>query len=273
MKQITIILVLILLLFSCENRFPEYKNLGGGVFVKLLSFTDSDAKIGSTNYVKADIKVYDGKQLLYHNFSDNILANNNPFNFLIKNLNQGDSAMFIIDKGKFEKKMGSFNFPQLKSSELYVTIKVHQFYSDLAYEKVKVDEEMLEQLILKRYLAENNISSKYKKNGVYIIQKKEGKGDPIVKGNKVIVNYTANFVNYIEFDNTYNDIAFTFTYGNPDQVIRGLELAIKGMKLDEEIELVIPSQLAFGDEGSSTGVVPPYTTVVYALKIVKIERN
>ncbi|PJB13827.1 MAG: peptidylprolyl isomerase, partial [Flavobacteriales bacterium CG_4_9_14_3_um_filter_32_8] len=60
-------------------------------------------------------------------------------------------------------------------------------------------------------------------------------------------------------------------YGSPDQVIKGLEIAINGMKKGEKSKIIIPSQLAFGEEGSSTQIVPPFTTVIYELEIVNVK--
>lgn len=271
MKKLILIAALLTFLFSCDNRFPDYKDLGGDVYMKLLSFGDSNKAFNENEFVKAEIFVNDGVELLYHNFSDNILANSNPFNYLFEHLNEGDSAVFYVGRDGFLGKVKELNFPKINQKYLTVTIKIHQYYSIDEYPSVKTDGEMLEQVILKKYLAMNGFDENNNKSGVYIRQKKRGNGEPVSKGDKVVINYKAYFTNCIEFDNTYKDIAFTFTYGNPDQVIRGLEIAIKGMKKDEESIVVIPSQLAFGDEGSSTGVVPPYSTVVYKLKIVKIE--
>lgn len=275
MKKVVTISILLILFFSCNNRFSGYDDLGDDIYMKLLAFEESNNKFEAAAYIKTEIYVNDYIDLLYHNFPENILAKENPFNFLIKHLNEGDSAVFYVGKSVFKEKMNSFPFPEIKSEYLTITIKVHRFYSKKEYkeELVEMDNEMLEQVILKKYLAERGISSKDKKNGIYVKQIAEGKGKAIGTGDIVVINYKAHFTNHIEFDNTYLDMAFTFTLGTPDQVIKGLELAIKGMKQGEEAEIVIPSQFAFGEGGSSTGVVPPYTTVVYKLKIVKIEGN
>ena len=65
-----------------------------------------------------------------------------------------------------------------------------------------------------------------------------------------------------------NTRALDFQLGKPDQVIRGIEIALHHMRPGGEVRLVIPYYLAFGPEGSSTGIVPPYTTVVYRVKLL-----
>jgi len=79
-------------------------------------------------------------------------------------------------------------------------------------------------------------------------------------------------VNGVMFDDTYifKD-PLEFELGKPDQVIEGFMIGLKQMKVGGQASFVIPSQKAFGEEGSSTGIVPPYTTVVYDVELVGIK--
>jgi FKBP-type peptidyl-prolyl cis-trans isomerase len=104
---------------------------------------------------------------------------------------------------------------------------------------------------------------------VSTIQK--GQGISVETGKTLILKYKASFMDGIEFDNTYYQHFFEYTYGTPNQVIEGLAIALLGMKNKEKSKIIIPSQLAFGDKGSSTGIVPPFTTLVYELEIIDIK--
>ena len=42
------------------------------------------------------------------------------------------------------------------------------------------------------------------------------------------------------------------------------------MNEGEKAKFIIPSQLAYGGAGSSTGIIPPYTTVIYEIELVKL---
>ena len=42
------------------------------------------------------------------------------------------------------------------------------------------------------------------------------------------------------------------------------------MREGEKAKIIIPSQLAFGENGSSTGIVPPYTSVIYEVTMLKV---
>jgi FKBP-type peptidyl-prolyl cis-trans isomerase len=53
------------------------------------------------------------------------------------------------------------------------------------------------------------------------------------------------------------------------QVIGGLEEAIGRMREGEKALIILPSELAWGEKGSSTGIIPPFTSVIYELELLK----
>ena len=151
-----------------------------------------------------------------------------------------------------------------------VRIRVHQYYKQSEYLSEKEDKEMLEQVLLKKYLEEYEAEFN---QGVYMKQITKGKGKKIQKGDDITIAYTGFFLNRLEFDKISEATAFKFTYGTAGQVIKGLDIAIKSMRDGEKSKIIIPSHLAFGEEGSTTLVVPPFTTVIYELEILKLKRR
>ncbi len=109
------------------------------------------------------------------------------------------------------------------------------------------------------------------KEGCFISMMKWGEGDSVKIGKEVTLTYQAYFSNGEKFDDTeqWND-SMTFSYGQPLQVIDGLEKGIKGLTEGSEAKLIIPSRLAFGEEGSSSGIVPPYEALLYDIKIISV---
>ena len=74
-----------------------------------------------------------------------------------------------------------------------------------------------------------------------------------------------------EFDNTYGmEEPFVFNLGDPDQVIEGFETGLQLMRKRGKARFIIPSQLGFGDKGSSTGIVPPFATLVYEVELKNV---
>ena len=64
-----------------------------------------------------------------------------------------------------------------------------------------------------------------------------------------------------------------FTYGQEGQVIKGLEKAISFMNEGMKAKFIIPSQLAFGEMGSSSGIIPPNATLMYEIELLNINKQ
>jgi len=126
--------------------------------------------------------------------------------------------------------------------------------------------ELIEQSILQKYLTKHK-QYQYL-NGIYVKKLKKTGGDTIKNGNSLKLKYAGSFLNGIVFDQLLQNQYFYWKVGTPNQLIKGLEIAIKNMKKGEKSKIIIPSQLAFGALGSSTEIVPPYTTVIYNIEII-----
>lgn len=273
MKKIAIISLTLITLFSCDNKFPDYIKKEDGVYLKLLSFDDDDDDEFFNNADNAivSIVINDESGVLYKHYKeDPVNLKNNNFTFLLQHLKEGDSCNFKVSTEKIVKEFKPVKFNESESAYLDVTIKVYRYLTTVEYlsQKQGYDKEMMEQLILSKYLTEYTTKLK---QGVYVEKLIEGEGETIKKGDIITIAYKGYFVNRLEFDKIGGKTAFTFTYGTPGQVIKGLGIAINGMKKGEKSKIIIPSQLAFGEEGSTTRVVPPFTTAIYELEIINVK--
>jgi len=240
--------------------------------MKMLSFEEGNKEFDLADNAVVSIEVTGNEGLLYKRYKEDVInLENNEFNFLIQYLNEGDSCSFMVSKEKIVSEFKPVNFNRTTSDFVEVVIKVHQYLTKGEYLSTRqgYDKEMMEQLILTKYL--NEIDVKKTHQGIYVEQLTQGKGDEIKKGDIITIAYKGCFINRLEFDDISGATAFTFTYGTSGQVIKGLEIAIKGMKKGEKSKIIIPSQLAFGEEGSTTRVVPPFTTVIYELEIINVK--
>jgi FKBP-type peptidyl-prolyl cis-trans isomerase len=105
----------------------------------------------------------------------------------------------------------------------------------------------------------------------YILDSLADQSPRVQSGDLVTIVYTASFLDngkvFDELDPA--DGGLTFRLGDPDQVIKGLEAAVHLLPADGGSGLfLIPSSLAFGPQGSSSGIVPPWTPVLYSVTVV-----
>ena len=271
MRKIIIISLLLLTIYSCENKFPDYVKKDQGIYMKLLSFEEEGKGVNVGDHVVASIEIMGEEGLLYRRYKEDVInLENNKFNFLINYLNEGDSCKFMVSKARIMDEFSPISFNETSSDFLEVTIKIYEYLTKGEYlsQREAYDKEMMEQLILTKYLEEVNAKLEH---GIYKEQLITGSGKGIEKGDHISINYKGYFVSRLEFDNTYKRNAFTFTYGTPGQVIKGLDIAISGMKKGEKSKIIIPSQLAFGEKGSTTLIVPAFSTVIYELEIVNVK--
>lgn len=96
-----------------------------------------------------------------------------------------------------------------------------------------------------------------------------GVGDPVEKGDTVVVHYVGTLQDGYEFDNSNKRGApYTFTVGE-GKVIQGWEEGIIGMKVGGARILVIPPELGYGKNGF--GPVPPNAPLVFSIELLEVK--
>lgn len=96
-----------------------------------------------------------------------------------------------------------------------------------------------------------------------------GVGDPVEDGDTVVVHYVGTLQDGYEFDNSNKrGNPYTFTVGD-GKVIKGWEKGIIGMKVGGARILVIPPDLAYGEDGF--GPVPPNAPLVFSIELLEIK--
>ncbi len=106
--------------------------------------------------------------------------------------------------------------------------------------------------------------------GVYYIILEEGEGYYPQAGDSLEVGYAGFFTDGTMFDasDKYEENGtFSFVLGSPD-LIAGWNDGMKVINKDAKVQLIIPSQLAYGDTGQ--GNIPPYKTLVFVIKMLGI---
>lgn len=97
-----------------------------------------------------------------------------------------------------------------------------------------------------------------------------GMGLEATPGTQVSVHYTGTFVDGRKFDSSLDrGQLFQFSLG-AGQVIRGWDLGVLGMKVGGKRKLLIPSNLAYGENGAS-GAIPPNTPLIFEVELLEVK--
>lgn len=105
-------------------------------------------------------------------------------------------------------------------------------------------------------------------SGLKYVVTKEGEGDATpAKGSTITAHYTGTLLDGTKFDSSVDRNEPFVTAIGVGQVIAGWDEAFLAMKKGEKRTLIIPSDLAYGDNGYP-GVIPPKATLVFDVELI-----
>lgn len=270
-----------------KSPFPGYEEKPNGIYFKLLAIGDVEKKAAINDYITADIAYRTMSDSTFFSGRRRFQLSASRFPGSVDEcfamLSQGDSASFIISADNFFQKTLESPKPSFlhKQLNMKVDIRLVEVQTQEDYNREKEafltwieDFGDYEKVILKQFLEQKKIDVKPTATGMYFIPINQGHGMPVAAGDTVVVDYEGKFLNGKFFDSTKKrKEPFSFVLGQKWQVIDGLEEAIGYMREGEKALVILPSPLAFGRDGSSTGIIPPFTSVVFEVELLKVYRG
>lgn len=133
---------------------------------------------------------------------------------------------------------------------------------------------------LDAYMQANYPDVEPTKSGLYYIEEVKGTGDTIVPGDKIQIFYATWLIDSTLIDETNGYISgyrfepYEFVVG-AGTAIAGLEEAATYMQKGTIANLIINSQLAYGQNGNTFGTppVPGFTTLLMQVEVYKIYKS
>lgn len=108
-------------------------------------------------------------------------------------------------------------------------------------------------------------------DGLVIEDVKEGNGPEAKLGSKITVHYRGTFLDGKEFDSSYKGgqpITFPLEEG---RLIKGWTEGIPGMKVGGKRKLMVPYQMAYGENGTPDGTIGPKKDLNFEVELLKVE--
>lgn len=271
------LIFILLLAFGCRSDVSEYKAVSQNVQYKFLKFGEGEpVQVGKRVMLYLTVLDANGDSLHYvPNYPYFIEVKNHPIDSVLLELGGGDSIHMLVNRSVFNEYLKFYKPLQADTGllELRACIKEVLDSAEAVQEKLRLlsERELHEQLDLKGYLA--SIDSIDYIDDIYRVITVKTDGDSLEYGDQVSISYKGRFLNGYVFDDTEEkSVTPTFRYGEDYQLLEGVESGLKGMKEGESVKIILPSRRAFGEEGSLAGIVPPYTAVIFEIKIIKIEK-
>ncbi len=283
------LIISLLILGSCkkDSKFPGFTKSNKGFYYQLHSIGESEIKPQNGDYITADIAYLTINDSVFFEGRRKIRLEKPKYKGAIEDcimiLQKDESATFILQALPFFQTTLEADLPGFIKPEDYLKIKISliDIQSEAEYENEKVaflnwieDFGDYEKVILQQYLSEKKIDIKPDKNGMICLVINPGTGPAINKGDTITINYEGRFLNGKFFDSTKRrNQPFQFVFGTEWQVIKGIEDGLATMREGQKALFILPSELAFGQSGSSTGIIPPFTSLIYEVEVLKVSKG
>jgi FKBP-type peptidyl-prolyl cis-trans isomerase len=285
-RTIILIFTASLIFSSCERfaKYPGFKNAGNGIYYQLHAMGEDSVKARAGDYITVNIAYLTMEDSLFFKGIRKIQVSEPAYEGAIDEcfsmLSVGESATFIIPADNFFAVTLQNPLPRFISagSHIRITIEMLEIQSENAYNSEKEaflswieDFGDYEKVILKQFIAEEKLDVNPLPSGIYYLILNQGIGKKVETGDTVTVNYEGRFLNGKFFDSTIKrKQPFQFVYGTEWQVIEGLEEAIGMMREGEKSLFILPSERGFGTGGSTNSVIPPFTSLIFEVEILKV---
>lgn len=284
--RLAVFIIIATFLISCTRKspFPGYSLTRSGIHYKLNSFGESEKGAHPGDFIIIDIAYYTMDDSLFFEGRRKIKLDKSENKSGIEScflmMKEQENASFIISADDFFERTLETSLPHFLNEGDLMKISVDlievQTQNEFDNEKQAFlswieDFGDYEKTILQQYLQSSELPVQPSSSGIYHLTIKEGSGKCIEQGDTITINYEGKFLNGKFFDSTVKRRQpFQFVFGTEWQVIKGMENGLARMCEGEKAILILPSEMAFGTDGSSTGIVPPFTSLIYEVEILKV---
>ncbi|MDA3881813.1 MAG: FKBP-type peptidyl-prolyl cis-trans isomerase [Bacteroidales bacterium] len=283
--QYSLIFFIFLLCASCnykEQKHPNYTYDENGYYYQLLSFREQGRKVQAFNYVQADI-------YFFNQSGDSIIASE-QFEIQIKprysaclpdmllHAQKGDSISFISPNSACIRSVLVPEFSEMlaKEENLPFTITVHSVLSEQEYQTKQEqyrlwleNKQEFEHNTIKDYIA-NHRYSFTDTNGIFKYTIHQSLGEQPQENDLITISYQGSLLGG-EIINHFT--MMEYVYGTEWQVVEGIDRALQTMREGERALIIVPSEYAWGRNGSTNNLIKPFTTIVFDLELVSIEKE
>ncbi len=274
------------LIASCSrsSEYPGYSESNTGIYYKLLKINDTESRCKYGDFITTDITYKTLNDSVFFKGRRKFQINKPTFPGSVDEcftlIGEEESASFIVSVNDFFVNTLGSSVPgflnvtgKMKIEAEIVDIQTPEEYQKEKEAFIKWTDDFgeYEKVILRQYIEHSRLRLKPSSNGLYYLVIKPGNENPVSIGDTIVVHYEGRFLNGKFFDSTRKrNEAFQFVYGQQWQVIKGMEEAIGMMHEGERAVFILPSDMAFGETGSSTGIIPPFTSLIFEVELLSI---
>lgn len=191
------------------------------------------------------------------------------FDNALTHLSAGDSATVYVSADSLFMRVQQPLPPGVtKGSDMKFIVKIKSIQTMAEFQKAQEEKKNNEAKIMENYAQKNFPNATKTQYGMYRVVLKEGSGATITSGKSVKVDYTGKLINGTTFDSSVGREPIELSVGQ-GAVIPGWEQALMMMKKGEKSIFFIPSNLAYGEQGS--GPIPPFSPLIFEMEVIDVK--
>jgi len=154
-----------------------------------------------------------------------------------------------------------------------IGIRSPQWYEEAALEKRRADPQAYERKVIAKYLESSR--EPWQRWGTselhYVISGNASDTNRVQRGQQVLISWSGQ---RLEDGKVFDDSgssggSFPWRFGDPDQVIEGVQVAVSLLREGQEGIFILPSEMAFGAKGIE-GTLDPWTPVLYTVRLESV---
>lgn len=288
LKTSGFLLFLLTFFVGCSNIHPGYEKTKSGIYYQVISQVDSlkDMKADSGQFYIMEMNYGTADSLMFKSelLPDKVVKM--PFRQkefdgdvweALSLFSKGDSANFIIRADTFFlKTTRASEVPELflEKNEVHFSIKILNIQSQ---EEIEAElaafanaRRFAEPIEIAKFRAENNWTPEALESGLFFKKIKNGTGRKVKEGMFLTFDFE---IRHLDGAMVYSSIEASypgsFEYGKRFDT-EGFMQAMGMMSQGDEVELIIPSELAFGEAGRP-GMIEPYTPLHYYVRLTGVK--
>lgn len=287
MKWATLVVAGAAMMFACKSENgEEFQTLSEGLSFRVEKSNPNGQQVQKGDVLVGEMTVRFEDSVLYDTKGQvrRIAMADPSWDLMVgeelTRMHVGEVATYALDADVMSKYLSANQMPTSyragEGQKVYYTINLQDIVTreELMEEQEnymenmkKMEQEEPDSIL--SYVKKNNITAKPNDKGLYIIVKKKGNGPKVAMGKEVAIHYTGRLLDGTVFDSSIGKDPLTYVVGKMG-LIAGWEEGVKDQPAGTQLQLIIPSALAYGPQGAGRSI-PPYSPLVFDLEIVSVK--
>ncbi len=271
----------LLLAESCNDIHPGYSEVENGVYKKLIAFGDSGLIVANAEYTLFTLTTIQSGEVAPNSTSRSLMTIAQikelfPHVTLISEigtLHEGDKVRFILPSNFLSAIEDNSQPATHEGGNKEIEINIEKLFDDVAmaqtYLKLASQTGVMDEPSAMEFWKGTTDSIEWVDYHDIAVGFAQRTGLDSVKGGcEISIAYHTYLLDGTQLDSLTE---MQFVFGKPGQLVQGMQWGLAKMCKGERALILVPSHLAFGENGNSNGIVPEHSPVCFDVLVNEVK--